>query len=647
MFRHPLIWILSIQFCWNAPLLSTSDDEVLSLPPYKVSANRFAQYQFDVPANISVLDKADIIQFNATNLTDILQRGLGLELKSATGNPGNADISMRGFTNGNQRVLVLVDGHRINRPDMGTINWLQIPVGAVESIEVLRGPWTTLYGNNAVGGVIKITTRRVREGWSGEADGYLGEYGLRGTRINGATGTASIAASVGVDISKADGWRNNAAWAADSVYASLSAPQTEEAAFDWAVSFYGTDTFYEIPGPLWKTLYLDNPQQAIDGLDGTVEEAIRTFNGHLGWTLENEHTLTLGTGLHLRELDWELGGSEAVNDIQAINLSPSYTWQFAETKGVLGVDLNSEQLDFTETVTLSEAEVEREAVGLYGFAEHPLSEKTKLSFGLRWETSHLMADYRPSAISLATPFYGEKTNDGLATNLGLLFRPSERFRWWLRADRLFRIPAVDEVAAYQGYELPVPFNFDLVPEKGWNLELGTGYNYKALSADITLFANRMEGEIDFNRVTWLNTNLPKTERTGVEARGEWKNETLTIYGSGRWIMTKNHVGGNMPLIPSLYLTLGLDWTPIHELRIGWSMLYQTRATAGEDFTNSRVRIPPYALHEFHINWQLRPYWDIYLQVDNLFDKHYASLKYQELWYPGNGRMAKIGTRIHF
>ncbi|GAB1483627.1 hypothetical protein MASR2M78_24430 [Treponema sp.] len=76
-----------------------------------------------------------------------------------------AEVSMRGFgENSSGRVLVLVDGRRLNNPDMQTINWLSVPLSDVERIEVLQGASSVRYGNNAVAGVINIITKQAKKG---------------------------------------------------------------------------------------------------------------------------------------------------------------------------------------------------------------------------------------------------------------------------------------------------------------------------------------------------------------------------------------------------------------------------------------------------------------------------------------------------
>jgi iron complex outermembrane receptor protein len=89
----------------------------------------------------------------------------------------DATVSVRGFT-GSSRTLVLVDGHPVNDAYSNGVNWTGLPVEQVDSIEVARGPFSSLYGGNALGGVINIRTRPVT---SRQFD-FTGEYGSFDTR---------------------------------------------------------------------------------------------------------------------------------------------------------------------------------------------------------------------------------------------------------------------------------------------------------------------------------------------------------------------------------------------------------------------------------------------------------------------------------
>jgi iron complex outermembrane receptor protein len=86
----------------------------------------------------------------------------------------DAHVSLRGF-NGSARTLVLLDGHPINDSYTNSVNWTGLPVGEIQTVEVARGPSSSLYGGNALGGVINIVTKPI-EKREFELTGQYGRY---------------------------------------------------------------------------------------------------------------------------------------------------------------------------------------------------------------------------------------------------------------------------------------------------------------------------------------------------------------------------------------------------------------------------------------------------------------------------------------
>lgn len=125
-----------------------------------ITANRAPRALADVVADVTVIDAETIARSAASGLPDLLQRQAGVEV-AGNGGPGQpAAVFLRG-TNANH-VVVLVDGVRINSATTGTNALEHLPLAQIERIEVLRGPASSLYGADAVGGVIQIFTRSGR-----------------------------------------------------------------------------------------------------------------------------------------------------------------------------------------------------------------------------------------------------------------------------------------------------------------------------------------------------------------------------------------------------------------------------------------------------------------------------------------------------
>lgn len=138
-----------------------------------VTASGFEQKVIDAPASISVVSREELSKRPYTNLVDALRDVEGIDVGlEATDKNGRATISMRGLPS--EYTLVLIDGRRQSNVGQlypnnfggGQFAYLP-PLDAIERIEVVRGPMSTLYGSDAMGGVINIITRRNQDRWHG------------------------------------------------------------------------------------------------------------------------------------------------------------------------------------------------------------------------------------------------------------------------------------------------------------------------------------------------------------------------------------------------------------------------------------------------------------------------------------------------
>ncbi|OBT16993.1 hypothetical protein A9264_09705 [Vibrio sp. UCD-FRSSP16_10] len=132
---------------------STDVDETMV-----VTANRFAQSQSSTLASVSVVERDQIEQLQADSAYDVLKTLPGVEVRNLGTKASSSSIFIRG-TNSNH-TLILLDGVRLNTAAASSYNALGlIPAFAIERIEVIRGPRAAVYGADAIGGVISITTQ--------------------------------------------------------------------------------------------------------------------------------------------------------------------------------------------------------------------------------------------------------------------------------------------------------------------------------------------------------------------------------------------------------------------------------------------------------------------------------------------------------
>lgn len=154
-----------------------------TVPTVVVTAAGFEQAATDAPASITVITREDLEKRPFRDLTDALRDVQGV---TVTGVANEQDILIRGLPG--QYTLILVDGKRQSTRDArtnGNAGYEQSfipPLEAIERIEVVRGPMSSLYGSDAMGGVINIITRKVARAWGGSlgVDGTLQEHGDSG-----------------------------------------------------------------------------------------------------------------------------------------------------------------------------------------------------------------------------------------------------------------------------------------------------------------------------------------------------------------------------------------------------------------------------------------------------------------------------------
>ena len=172
---------------------NAAPDTTQTLAEVVVSASGFEQELKQAPASISVVTREELETRQYRDLAEALQHVEGIDVRGGTGKTGGLDISIRGMPS--DYTLILIDGRRQNVAGDVTPNGfgaahtsLIPPLAAIERIEVIRGPMSTLYGSDAMGGVINIITRRVAKEWGGQVTVEAGipqdsEWGTQG-RVN-------------------------------------------------------------------------------------------------------------------------------------------------------------------------------------------------------------------------------------------------------------------------------------------------------------------------------------------------------------------------------------------------------------------------------------------------------------------------------
>ena len=161
---------------------------VQRLDPLSVTAARSLQPSVDLLADVTVIGHDEIARSGVQSLAELLQRQPGAEIVQNGGPQSVSGVFLRGANT--TQTLVLVDGIRLTSATSGATALEAIPLDQIERIEVLRGPASSLYGADAIGGVIQVFTRRGTEDFSANLAAGYGTYSTRNV-------TGGVSGSIG------------------------------------------------------------------------------------------------------------------------------------------------------------------------------------------------------------------------------------------------------------------------------------------------------------------------------------------------------------------------------------------------------------------------------------------------------------------
>ena len=177
--------------------------EQVNLDEVVVTASRVPQPKESVIADVTVIDREEIERAGQSTLSELLSTQSGIEIESNGGMGATSNIHIRG--NNSQSVVVLIDGMRVASATLGTTSFSQILPEQIDHIEIVRGPASSLYGSDAVGGVIQIFTKQGQHGSPFVASAGIGSHNTQQTSVmfNGANESTRF--SVGVASLTTDG----------------------------------------------------------------------------------------------------------------------------------------------------------------------------------------------------------------------------------------------------------------------------------------------------------------------------------------------------------------------------------------------------------------------------------------------------------
>ncbi|MBW6485948.1 MAG: TonB-dependent receptor [Syntrophobacterales bacterium] len=657
-------------------------DEAAVLPEVVVTATRDSEEVRRVPANVSVITAKQIEESAATTVVEVLETLESINLVDYTGTGSKTSIDMRGFGGDSPygKTLVMLDGRRLNRPDMSSANWLQIPLNNVESIEVVRGAGSVLYGDAAVGGVINIITKKGEGKPKFNASIIAGSYGLHDERVAFSGSSEKWSYALTGENNHNSGYRDRSKLSSQGGGFDVGYEASELFNVSLGVAFNKTD--YQMPGALTKTqMEQDRRQYQPAGLwapassddDGadTYTDLNLGVRSYLGpWGELSVNFLYGKKELQANMPSW--WGHYSDTGIDTYGITPKYILEkdvfgFGN-KLLLGIDYYRESYgkEFFTTreraVKQSWADLARDSLGYYIRDEFSVVKNLILHAGYRYERAKLGGDNTDS-VTPANNFSGtDKDYSVEAYEGGATWLFGKQSKVFAKYATVYRIPFLDEIAYFNGFG--GGFLMDLEEERGASIEVGTEfYPLKELKIGLTMFRVDMEDEIVYTGVfpAGKNENTGKTRHDGAEISLSYLlGKKAKIYGNFTYHQATFENGANnkkeIPMVPNRMANAGAEIYLPFNVTLRPEIRYAGDSYLGGDNDNSTEKLESRTLFNLYLYY--RPTFGkikttLFLGAENLTDQKYSSYGYDggawnpNTYYPMPGIVLKGGLSLEF
>lgn len=559
----------------------------------------------DLPFPVTVVDRAAIEASGAATFSDVLSTLPGVFVHR-TGDFGRTDPEIRGLGQRGRQTVILVDGVPVKMSLYGCAVTHALPIGNVERIEVARGPQSVLYGSDALGGVVNIVTRRL------EADGYRTDLAVSGGSHGTGLGRLAHGGRGGrfdyfitAERLRSDGHRPESAYRAADYGLRLGfelAPTTTLTLF--GKHFHGEK---EEPGPLGGPA----PPPGPDDYERTVAYlrlAQRHPADHFDLTLSHNYGHhRLADGWHSRDNIYGAHAAWTGFGPGGHQLTLGADWKWSEG----------------DRFSAPPGAWHRREHGVYAWHQHQRGE-LGLTVGGRYQHDSVAGGvFCPQA--------------------GAVYVLSEASRLRASAGRAFRFPAMNDLFLFP------PSSEDLKPETVDNYELGFDRRLtRWLTATGTVFAMSGRDLIEpvANPAPPPPVNFRNAGRfrfrgaeAGLEAR--WAQQLLTVHHS--FLDPGENTRGRPG--HKLDLRYRRRWGGL-ALEGGLQQVSRYYAADGK-----AAPLPSFLVADLRLGASLGGHYDLFLAVDNLFDKDYL------IWadlpgaaagrYPMPGRTFRFGVNASF
>jgi outer membrane receptor protein involved in Fe transport len=693
----PRIAAAALAACLSAPAAAQEPADtarVYGLQTVVVTADRAPAPLATSTAAVSVLRGDELRRMPVRSLGDALRMVPGFSVLDFDGSGEDPKLTVRGFYGAGEAeyVTVLVDGRPLNAPHTGVADWDLVPLAAIQSVEVVRGGASSLYGDAAIGGVVNVITRMPPG--SLRARATAGDDGAMQYSIAGSGALFGARAQGWASLGHTDGFRDHAERSSGAL--GLTVDVVDRPGATLSLSGLSRRREFDEPGPLAASalgqsrtqispLYrFDRTEESLHRLsvDGSTDAGALRVSGYLTGELRDARiirTLTLAPDYgdtKLRRLDTRRLTGSAQVDAPGLPIA----W---EDRVTVGFDGSTGRIDSDYVTWLTgTAENYRDTPAVYlglldeagdatrtaaaGFIRYELQPSPRVRISLGGRMDWLRDAFSPRAPTVGDDVTAEHTAFSPRAGINVQYLRSAAHDGWAYANvgRSFKAATPDQL--FDRRTIPVPFepfkitisNAELRPQYGVSYEAGV-YHRAALSASVGVrgslaaYQVDMRDELDFDVQTFRYVNLGRSRHRGIEA-------ALNLDAAGGWGAFANYTLQSAESRFGENRGNALKAIPRHTLAGGVDAPLPGGATAGFTVTDVRgvwlddantLRLPAWTRVDARLAVPVRGV-RVWAEAFNLLNRAYSTTGFPDsvdpsvvYYFPAAGRTLQVGVSV--
>lgn len=606
--------ILFVSFRIAAIADNDNDSTEIDLGAVTIMENRIGIPFNKVSRNISVISRKEIETTPARSLQEVLSFTPGVDVRQRGVSGVQANIGIRGGSF--EQTLMLLNGIKLTDPQ--TANHMMnipVPLQSIQRIEVLKGPGSRIFGQNAYAGAINIITT-LPETKSLFIQGFGGDFGMRGGQIVSSLPIGKYKQTLSVSHDASDGHQYNSDFKVTNIFYESGFELDEKNEFNAMIGFadreFGANGFYTDAFPdQWESL-----QTLLSSLSHTYR--------HNNWYIQNRAYWRRNIDeFRLRRNEPEFFTNNHVSDVFALELNSSYTSDWGVTG--FGVEGRQERIDSNNLGQRS-----RDFLGV--FAEHriELGEKTDIRAGIY---SNYYSEYGWRHFPGAEIGYQLNANNRLYSNFGISYR----------------IPSYTELF-YEDNN--ISSNPNLSPEEATNYEVGWKLSKSRLRAEVVYFHRYTQNLVDYTRMLsnetpnpnrWTPGNVSEVTFNGIETAIKYAvNIGSTNARLQEVSLSYNYINADLVQQEGVQSRFALNSLRNQFIAgIQAEFLQRAELTLKSRYIE-RIALDPYFLLDARIDYNRLKTFGLFIEVSNITNSDYIEAGFVQM----PGRWVKAGVSLN-